>query len=168
MGMYCELHALPSAAAAELGEPGRLQSILGLGHESGGEQPAGSPARSVDLQKSWHGLNYLLTGGVGGDPLPLGFLINGEPIGEDLGYGPALLHPPEVVHEMHAALAGVSDDDFWRRFDPAAMEREGIYPGIWDEPENELREEYGGYLRELKEFIAAASADGQAVLVVIT
>ena len=168
MGMYCELHTFPLAAAEQLGEPGRLESVLGFGREAGGGSQTEPPARSLDLQKSWHGLNYLLTGGIGGDPLPLGFLINGEPIGEDLGYGPALLHAPGTVLEIHSALSSVSDEDFWSRFDPAAMERDGIYPGIWDEPDKEQREGELGYCRELKEFIASASAHDQAVLVVIT
>jgi len=47
----------------------------------------------------------------------------------------------------------VSDDELWSHFDSAKMEKEQIYPLIWDEPVADLREEYLSYFRQLKSFI---------------
>ena len=124
---------------------------------------------SVHLEKAWHGLHYLLTGSAGEGGLPLGFLLEGgREIGEDLGYGsPRLLDPGEVQH-LNAALAPITDDELWSRFDPDAMEAEGVYPGIWDEDEEELREEYVTYFQELKQVVAQASTGGMGLLVILS
>ena len=161
MGMYLQLHALDPAAAERLAaEPEGMEELLD-------EDPESSDL--VSLEKAWHGLHFLLTGSAeGGDP-PLNFLLKGgTPVGEDLGYGEPRLLAPAEVRQMDAALAGLSADQLWARFDPARMKQEGIYPGIWDEPEAELREEYVGYFQELKRLVHAAAGRGQALLVALT
>jgi hypothetical protein len=127
----------------------------------------GAPMRSLQLQKAWHGLHYLLTsrGGDGADSL--GFLLEGgEEIGEDLGYGPARLFGAEAVRQLDRALDGISDQELWSQFDPENMEAESIYPGIWDEDEEELREEYLEYYNHLKRFVRQAS-EGQLGMVIL-
>ena len=54
------------------------------------------------------------------------------------------------------------------RFDPEAMEAEGVYPGIWDEDEGDLREEYVSYFQELKQVVAQASTGGMGLLVILS
>ena len=124
---------------------------------------AGEP--SVSLEKAWHGLHFLLTGAAWESDLPLGFLLHGgETIGGDDAPA-ARLFMPEEVRALDLALAEVSGDRLWERFDPGRMTTEGIYPVIWDEPESDLRKEYLGYFHAMKEFIHRASAGNQAVLV---
>jgi hypothetical protein len=73
--------------------------------------------------------------------VPLGFLLEGgQEVGEDDG-APRLFRPDEV-QQINAALAPTSDEELWGRLDPELMEAESVYPGIWDEEEEELREEY--------------------------
>ena len=48
------------------------------------------------------------------------------------------------------------------------MEAESIYPGIWDEEEEELREEYLTYFHELKQVVAQAGEGGMGLLVTLS
>ena len=90
-------------------------------------------------EKAWHGLHYLLTGSSGESGLPLGFLLEGgREVGEDMGYGSPRLFEPAEVQQLNTALAPITDDELWSRFDAEAMEAESIYPCIWDEEEEEL------------------------------
>lgn len=159
MGMYCSVTAVRPEVVAQLrANPG-----------DAGPAFAGRAAdASVDLEKSWHGLHYLLTGSATEGSGPLAFLLHGgAEIGEDDGYGCPRLIDPDGVRAIDAALAAVTDDGLWSRFDAGAMESQGVYPGIWDEDEAELREEYTTYFRELKGLIGRARAGGMGVVVAI-
>jgi hypothetical protein len=124
---------------------------------------------SVHLEKAWHGLHYLLTGSAGQGGLPLGFLLEGgREVGEDLGYGSPRLLEPSEVQQLNAALAPITDEELWSRFEPEAMEAECVYPGIWDEDEEELREEYLTYFQELKRVVSQASTGGMGLLVILS
>jgi Domain of unknown function (DUF1877) len=124
---------------------------------------------SVHLEKAWHGLHFLLTGSAGESGVPLGFLLEGgQEVGEDDGYGAPRLFQPGEVPQINAALAAISDDELWGRFDPERMEAESIYPGIWDEEEEELRDEYLTYFHELKQVVAQAAEGGMGLLVALS
>jgi len=129
--------------------------------------PGSAPARSLHLEKAWHGIHYLLTHCDEDNAETLGFLLEGgEEIGEDLGYGPERFFSPAEVRQLNQALEGISDEQLWSHFDPEDMEAEGIYPSIWDEDEAELREEYLEYYKEVKKFVRRAS-EGQLGIVVL-
>ena len=124
---------------------------------------------SVHLEKAWHGLHFLLTGSAGESGVPLGFLLEGgQEVGEDDGYGAPRLFQPGEVQQINTALAPISDDELWGRFDPELMEAESIYPGIWDEEEEELRDEYLSYFHELKKVVAQAGEGGMGLLVTLS
>lgn len=101
----------------------------------------------ADLDKAWHGLHYLLTGSPDEGAAPLDFLLAGgtEIAGQDVGYGPARAFRPAEVRAIAAALERVSAEDVRGRYDPAAMMRADVYPGIWDRPADE---DPLGYLME--------------------
>src|SRR5438067_4046371 len=132
MGMYCSVRAVSPA------EVEQLLDDPDLGQEEDGEdRPAG---QAVHLEKAWHGLHYLLTGSAMAGEMPLAFLLlGGEPIGGDADDAPARFIQPPEVRQIDAALSPISADQLWSRFDAARMEEEGIYPGVWDEPESDLR-----------------------------
>lgn len=123
----------------------------------------------VSLEKSWHGLHFVLTGTAWDGQPPLNFLVTGgKPIGEeDVGYGPARLLDLTAVSTLAAALTSFTDAQFEKRFDLAALEREEIYPRIWDEPRDDLLSEYGGYFQDLKAFVARAAKANQALIIAI-
>ena len=157
MGMYCDVYAAtPAELQKLLAAPDTISDFL----ES--EQ-----ANAVSLEKAWHGLHFFLTGSVWEGEGVLNFIavggdVFGDPRGGDVN---TRYLPPDAVAQLDAALSPISDDELWSRFDPAKMEAEGIYPGIWDEPEEDLREEYLMYFGWLKNFVGQAHQDGKALII---
>jgi len=128
---------------------------------------AGRPAvEGISLDKAWHGLHYLLCGAVEPAPGALGqAVLGGVEIGEDQGYGPARYFTTAEVSEIAQALQAPGLEAAMRaRFDAAAMKTLGIYPGGWDvNGDAWLFDAF----RTLRDFYAAASAAGQAVVTLI-
>jgi hypothetical protein len=161
MGMICELFAVPAEAAQEvLRNPPGIHNLL----ESLQRSDSG-----LSLEKSWHGLHFVLTGtDWGGDP-PLNFIARGgTPVGRvDVGYGPARVLGPSEVVKLNTALSAISAEEFTRRFDPVRLAGVEIYPPIWDEPVEDLRQEYGGYFQDLKHHVHRAAQNGQALIITV-
>jgi Domain of unknown function (DUF1877) len=84
-----------------------------------------------------------------------------------LSYGRARRLDADYLRRLDAALGGVSDDQFWAGFDPGQFEADGVYPGIWDEPPDELREEYVGYLGEVRALVSRVAAAGGEIVVAV-
>ena len=151
--MYCEV----SAASADDLKKVDLYDLMA--------SPGTATATTVSLEKSWHGLHYLLTGEVWQGHGPLSFLLTGGgQVGDD-DESPLRWFTPGETVEIDRALSAVTDDGLWSRFDADEMESQGIYPGIWDEDEEELREEYVDYFHELKQVVAVAVRQNQGLLV---
>jgi len=122
------------------------------------------PAATLDLDKAWHGLHWVLTGSATPHAAPLSdALFGGEEIGEDLGYGPSYLLTADRVQVVAAALATLDPDDLRRRADPQAMDRAELYPGTWDE-EDVFDEMLLPSFTGLRDFYADAARAGQAVV----
>ncbi|ADU09533.1 YfbM family protein [Micromonospora aurantiaca] len=123
----------------------------------------------LDLDKAWHGLHYLLTGTtyeIRGDAGPA--IVGGEPIGPDLGMGPARLLMPDAVRTVAAGLDAVDDATLRARFDPEAMSEAEIYPHIWDDGDDEFDGYLLPYFTALRDFYRDAAASGDAVLLAVT
>lgn len=125
-----------------------------------------------DLEKSWHGIHYLLTGTAWeGDP-PLNFLVlGGRVVGDiDVGYGPAHALTAAETRSASDALGRLSDEELRGHFDPTAMMKQKIYPEIWDRDPDE--DDTLGYLMEnvaaLREFLTQVVARGQGLVVYIS
>ncbi len=162
MGMICKLFIVPATAARQvLDDPAKVHELL--------ESLMGSGA-GLSLEKSWHGLHFVLTGTAWEGVSPLSFLATGgATVGdEDIGYGPARILDPDGVAELDKALGAISDAEFARRFIPAALSKAEIYPEIWDDPLESLLAEYKSYFQEMKEHVHRAAQTGQALLVAIT
>lgn len=154
VGMYCNVFA---AAPREIEALARDPDAIGSLHFSA----------DVDLHKAWHGLHYLLTGHCGEAAAPLGFLLSGgRAIGQADWYWTATrLFSPADVKALDKALAAVSDENLWSRFDAARMNELEVYPLIWDESEDALREEYLDYFQKLKAFVSQAAAEDDGLVV---
>jgi Domain of unknown function (DUF1877) len=162
MSMICELLATPDEVARQVAaKPSGIHKLLAT-HLN--------PDQRLSLEKSWHGLHFVLTGSAWEGEEPLNFLASGgQPIGEeDVGYGPARALFATGVAALDKALASVNEDEFRRRFDLAGMVRAEVYPSIWDEPLANLLEEYGSYFQEFKSFVHTAAERGYAIVVAIT
>ncbi len=165
----------PSLQQIEQPQPGFFAKLLG----ARGEPPipleklefADGELREADLDKSWHGIHYLLTGTAWEGEPPLNFILGGgEVVGdEDMGYGPARAFSPAQTAAIADALDAVSRDELASRFNPDDMQSQEIYPGIWDRsPEDDDTLGYClEYFEDLKTFVRKAADDGLGLLVYI-
>jgi Domain of unknown function (DUF1877) len=125
-----------------------------------------------DLDKSWHGIHYLLTGQADESGTPLEFLAAGGTFvgDDDVGYGPPRAFTSSETRAIAAALAAVSDDELRSRFAPEAMMRAEIYPEIWDR--DPCDDDTLGYLMEyvavLRTAMATVTSRGHGLLVVLS
>jgi hypothetical protein len=155
-------------------DPAERRPILG-GLFRGGRREApddwrpSSAGEELDIDKSWQGIHFLLTGrAFEGDP-PLNFILGGgEWLGDvDVGYGPARALRSGEVRAIADALNGVRPDSLRERFDPKTMMDEGVYPEIWDRDPAE--DDTLGYLLEyfddLQAFIRRRAERGEGMLV---
>ncbi|MEI2776370.1 MAG: DUF1877 family protein [Tetrasphaera sp.] len=86
-------------------------------------------APSVDLDKAWHGIHWLLTGSAEptGDVLS-DAIFGGRQVGDDLGYGPARVLTVDRVAAVAAAMARIDPATFGDDLDPSAAEDAEVYP----------------------------------------
>jgi len=125
------------------------------------------PDDETDLDKAWHGIHFLLAGTEEGADWPTGFLLNGgAEIGkEDVGYGPARALTAQKTAEVAAFLKGIPVSDLRSRYDPTAMAKAEIYPGIWDDEDEEAWEYLEEYYQHLCEFVEKTAAEGQGLVI---
>ena len=123
----------------------------------------------LDLDKSWDGINYILTGeiigGLENEPNTLqralfSFQIIDE--GQDLGYGPAQYLNPNQVKETYSELEKITDDVLKSKINGSEMNEIGIYPEIWTESES--HEFLIDSFKEFKEFYKKASENSEAII----
>jgi hypothetical protein len=125
-------------------------------------------SNELDLEKSWHGLHYLLTGSAWEGAEPLCYLASGgEEIGEDLGYGPARALSPAQVAAWSNALSAITTTELQRRFDPQAFDQAQIYPLVWDEGD-EAFEWLNENFEALRDFLAQAKSANHGAIVYLT
>ncbi|MCP3105108.1 YfbM family protein [Myxococcus sp. K15C18031901] len=168
MEMLCTLRSATEAQrTALLQAPARLEDFLD--DEEDFADPKGGSFLELDIGEAWHGLQYLLTGTPWEGQPPLDFLVRG---GDDVGdipsdEGTARIFAPAQVKALAGALQQLSEDTLRRRYDPAAMQAQDIYPGTWDEPPDDLDplEEVLSYFEELQKFMGKVSRRGDALLV---
>jgi len=161
MSMTFDLYAAAEPEARRLeADPDSLGDFF--------EARAGDGAH-LDLQKSWHGLHFTLTGDPWEGRGPLAFLLaGGEPLGEDLGYGPFRLMKAKEVLATANALDALTDEEFDKRFDTDGLAAAEIYPRIWDEDRDSLLEEYLSYFRQLRTFVHDAARTKKSLVLLVT
>jgi hypothetical protein len=132
------------------------------------DDEAKMPKPELDLDKSWHGIHYLLTGTDSGRSVkaPTQAILGGTETGQDGGYGPPRLLDRDTVRAVATALDALDVKVLRARFDPDAMTAAEIYPDIWSNSTDELDHLMSHYT-ELRRFYHAAAANGQAVLLAI-
>jgi Domain of unknown function (DUF1877) len=159
MGMTFDLYAASAEEARRLeADPDSIYDFLV-------SRPEGA---HLDLHKSWHGLHFTLAGDPWEGRGPLAFLLaGGEPLGEDLGYGPFRLMGAREVLATANALDALTDEEFDKRFDIQQLAEAEIYPRIWDESRESLLEEYLSYFRQLRKFVHDAARKKQSLVLLI-
>ena len=152
----------------------------GDGGGGGGSAPEGgggggaseSSAADLDIEKSWHGIHFVLTGSDWGGASPLNFLVSGgmEVGDEDVGYGPARAFTSAQVRAIYGALAQLPPEQFARRIDLAALEEAGIYPEIWEREDEAAanREFLTRHYAALRRYVEGLARDGAGMLIYIS
>ena len=132
------------------------------------DDDAEMPEPELDLDKSWHGIHYLLTGtawqiGEGAGAAILG----GVEVGQNGGYGGPRLLDRDAVRTVATALDALDAKVLRVRYDTDAMTAAEIYPDIWTNS-TEALDYLMSHYTELRRFYRGAAAEGQAVLLAIT
>jgi len=124
--------------------------------------------RRLYIDKTWHGIHFLLNGDPWeGEPPLLNAVLGGEEIGtEDPGYGPPRYLTTEQVKEVAGALSQIPDTEIRSRFDPERFTKADIYPSIWDEGQEAL-DYLMDYYPDLVRFFSRAAQAGDAMLLAI-
>lgn len=136
--------------------------------------PAGregeTPRALFDLDKDWHFAHFMLSGTSSDAPLPEGFLLAGNEVGGDLGYGPLRLLAPREVGVIAAWLAALNDAETVGKIDQTAMVKAEIYPPVdWeDEDAAELAEHAKRIVQELRQFTAERVQAGDGMAIALT
>ncbi len=157
-GMRMTLFAVDSKVIAEAKkDPKKLEAFL---------ETAAPP--SLEIDKSWHGIHYLLTGNASEPKAGVGqIILGGKEIGEDQGLGPAHYFTAQEVKELAVLLKQETPEKLAARYDPVAMQKAEIYPGIWVRDDKEALEYLIEYYKQLVEFYAKAAKRNQAIIFVI-
>jgi hypothetical protein len=121
--------------------------------------PAGELGEPVELDKWWHILHYLVTESAEEADPPLGLaILGGRPVGDDLGYGPALILTPEEVAAVSVALDALDDDTLAERWIPPP----GVY--LAEHVDDDEFEQAADLLETVRETYREAAARGDAML----
>lgn len=158
MGMIGCFAAIDPVALQKIrNEPSLIEEFL---------YPDGEEAEhSIDVDKAWHGIHFMLTGQAYGGDGPLALVImGGEEVGDEVGYGPARLLLPEQVNVIANALEKLTIEEFKKAFKPAEMTAAEIYPEvIWERDGQEALDYVLEYFEELVVFYRDAAKRGDGV-----
>ena len=129
-------------------------------------------AYSMDIDKAWGGILYLLTGSPFASGRPEDevdslnrIFFSAQFFDEDIdvGYGPAHYLTPEQVAGIHRKIASLTEADLKAHYDPEAMsEEEELYPSLdWDDEDFEY---LYSHFQALQSFFATAASRGEAIV----
>lgn len=122
----------------------------------------------VDIDKSWDGIIFLLTGqGIAKANHPLlRVLFSGQIIDEnqDLGYGPAHYLTPEQVADLNNQISKITVADLKQKYDPKKMTELEVYPSIWEGEGEEAFDYLSEYFVTIQQVYSDAAKNGEAII----
>jgi len=118
-----------------------------------------------DVDKMWHGLYFLLTGTECGGDAPANYLLSTPNVrGEGVGHVSARAISTVRTKELSDYLGDLDRLALLTRFDGVQMTALDIYPGIWDEDPEELKEGLGHAFDALKAYCRKCADHGLGML----
>ena len=151
------LQLSPDELAPLVADPSRTEALIYPDDEE--------HENSIDVDKAWHGIHYLLTGDSwGGEPPLANAVLGGTEIGDDFGYGPARYLTADEVHAVAVALKDITPDAFRVRYVPAELTKNEIYPEIWSDPDDDAVGYLTTWYETLRDYYIDAAARGHAML----
>jgi Domain of unknown function (DUF1877) len=168
-----------TAARAELSSrPGLLARLFGRGAAQPPEPMPpplelgpgeGSLGALGDMEKTWHGVHYLLTGTAWEGEAPLNFLLaGGREVDIEAGQAPVRTHTSAETRAIATALSALSDAELRARYDLTEMMRLEIYPEVWDRRPEEGRDNLITSIASLRELLGIVVGRGYGLMVTIT
>lgn len=128
----------------------------------------GNAERLFDVDKAWHAIHYILTGGMWEitDNPASWLVLGGEPVNEeDMGYGPARLIESDAVKLMADTLAAWDEAAFRKNFDMADMVESHVYPVLDGEEADVFFQYVWENFAALKEWVQETAKAGENVIV---
>jgi len=143
-------------------DPSKAEDLV---YPENGDYPAGA----LRIGKSWHLIHFLLTGDMWGGEYPLVNVVLGgnELPGTDAGYGPYRYLVDAEVKTISQALASISAEDLWSRFNVSLVQAAGIYHIPWtgnDDDKEYVSQNY----EALRKYFSDAAASGNAMLLYLS
>jgi hypothetical protein len=149
----------------QVGFIGRL-----LGRHQSSNPLCSAPSRDddrIDLDKSWDGIDFLLSNGKKDTGICRLLTKGGLAIKEEVGYGKPQAFRSTQVQEFNRLLQAVSGEDLLKRYDAKKMAAANLYPkGIWNN-EGDVDYAIGNYDR-LCPFIKETARLNQGVILFYT
>lgn len=126
------------------------------------ESPIDESEDFLDIDKSWHGIHYILTNDVWeGEPPARDVILGGEAVGEDVGYGPARFLNIEEVKNVNSYLSTINSNYIKEKYNPTELENNEIYPNSWADEDYDY---LVGYFEDLKKFYEKAASENKMVI----
>ena len=120
----------------------------------------------VDIDKSWDGINFLLTGTIVGDSdNPLQKVLFSEQYideSQDLGYGPAHYLTAKQVKELNEEILKILIEELQKNYDSKKMIELELYPNAWEE--NDMVNYLTDNFKIVQEVYATAAQNDQAII----
>lgn len=162
MGMICTLIRV---SVTELEAYQKDSSLLAERINKGTPDPY-----FYDIDKSWDGIIYLLTGSNSSDTsqslskiIFSGQLIDKE---QDLGTGPAHYLNPQQVKDIYDQIKEIIPASLKKNFDARAMKELGVYPNVWDH--EDATDYLVEYFETVQEVYALAVDHNEALITFIS
>ena len=129
-------------------------------------------AYSMDIDKAWGGILYLLTGKAFASGSPEDevdslnrIFFSAQLFDEDMdvGYGPAHYLTPEQVAGIHRKIASLTEAELKARYNPEAMNKEKkLYPSLdWNE---KIFDYLYFHFQALQSFFATVASRGESIV----
>jgi len=177
MGMTCTFVALSerdlphiqskSSLLLTFGDTPIDPALVGLTDEDANWQRTVKP-RTLDVDKAWDGMNFLLNKAGEDVGFPYTFITEGVVEFDDdgnWGYGPPHAFTADEVQQIASAIKDIDIDALSEQTDPQELVEADVYCMSDDEPKDESMGYFTHNLSELKTFIADAAADKLALIV---
>lgn len=141
-----------------LGKKSKLEQLLKMDLDIDKNRGEGS---TTDLDKAWHAIHFILTDNLRRKKFPQSFLLNGGSAVVDSGLDLVRTFSGAKVQEISDFLNSIDSVAFIKRFNPAALTNEKIYPEeVWGRPDEQIesRDYVLEYFDGLKNFVDQAKA----------
>ncbi len=121
----------------------------------------------IDLDKSWDGIHFCLTGADYDKETPLGFIrTGGRQVGNiDIGHGPARAFHSKDIKSLWDLIDSIDLRQLEENYDPDKMQQLGIYPEIWSEDHEAGFQYISEHYAQLKELLHQCTKDELGLVV---